>query len=121
MLTLLLTFMLSTADAQAPDAALKAQAEIVSACYADEMKKAVAARPTPAMYESAIHKACAPQEEKLNELVKTSAPAALQRRYVIRLRERSVLAYFYILQRLVPLYKDQCAGDDYNCVVKLDT
>jgi hypothetical protein len=120
MLKVFLVAMVSTAIAQTPDGAVKGQVALVSACYADVMKEAVKARVTPATYERNMRVGCTSHEERLNELIKSSVPAELQQRFVPRLRERSVVTYFFILQRMVPLYKDQCAATDYSCIIKLD-
>jgi hypothetical protein len=120
MIKLLLTAAISTANAQALNDVVKAQMEVVSACYSEVMKEAVRMTVTPATYERDMRKACASQEEKLSELVKNNVPAALQNRFGARHREHSVLTFFYILQRMVPVYKDQCPAIDYNCIIKLD-
>jgi hypothetical protein len=122
MIRALLATLQIVAYAQTPDDVLKPQVQNVMRCYTDIMKDNLRAAVSPTLYENTIRKACALQEEELKVLAKASLPAELNRddQFVAKLRERSVIGYFNVLQRLVPKYAGRCPSKDYRCIIQLD-
>jgi hypothetical protein len=121
MIGLLFIAVVTSAHAEANEDALKPQVEIVMRCYTDRMKDNLKVRATPKQYEDDIQKTCGADEVVLKALAKASLPDQLNRddRFVMKVRERAVIRYFNILQRLDPKFKDQCPLKDYACIINV--